>query len=156
MKSFEELLEEYRGSAEAYVKYKVSSREDAEDILQDTYVQAFNSFQSLEKEESFRSWLISIARNKVTDYYRRKARFCEVPLDEQTAVYAGPGRTVHYQVQDTMALLSDEERKVLLLYYWEELSVREIAESCRYRKERSKEGFIKPEKTLKKSILRRK
>ena len=73
MKDFEELLREYGKSAEAYVRYKVSSREDAEDILQETYVRAFSSLDSLNSDESFRPWLISIARNKVNDYYRKKA-----------------------------------------------------------------------------------
>ena len=47
MKDFEELLQLHVSSAEAYVKYKVSSKEDAEDILQETYVRAFRSFDSL-------------------------------------------------------------------------------------------------------------
>lgn len=127
MKAFEELLKEYGKSAETYVKYKVSVKEDAEDILQETYVQAFNSLSSLKNEESFRPWLISIARNKVNDYYRRKAEVTEVPFDDAVIQYVTVNRPVNTSVSDTMKKLSDEERELLHLYYWEDMSVKDIA-----------------------------
>lgn len=127
MKAFEELLKEYGKSAETYVKYKVSVKEDAEDILQETYVQAFNSLSSLKNEESFRPWLISIARNKVNDYYRRKAEVTEVPFDDAAIQYVTLNRPVNTSVSDTMKKLSDEERELLHLYYWEDMSVKDIA-----------------------------
>ena len=127
MRTFEELLREYGKGAETYVKYKVSVMEDAEDILQETYVQAFNSMSSLKNEESFRPWLISIARNKVNDYYRKKAEVTEVPFDDAVVQYVTVNRPVNTSVSDTMKKLSDEERELLHLYYWEDMSVKDIA-----------------------------
>ena len=127
MKTFEELLSEYGKGAETYVKYKVSVKEDAEDILQETYVQAFNSIDSLKDEEAFRPWLISIARNKVNDYYRKKADVTEVPFDDAVIQYVTINRPVNTSVSETMKLLDDEERELLHLYYWEDMSVKDIA-----------------------------
>ena len=94
MRDFEELLHQHISSAETYVKYKVSSREDAEDILQETYVRAFRSFNSLNSEESFKPWLISIARNKVNDYYRKKAEILEIPYDDEVIHEVSVNRTM--------------------------------------------------------------
>lgn len=127
MKTFEELLSKYGKGAETYVKYKVSVKEDAEDILQETYVQAFNSIDSLKDEEAFRPWLISIARNKVNDYYRKKADVTEVPFDDAVIQYVTINRPVNTSVSETMKLLDDEERELLHLYYWEDMSVKDIA-----------------------------
>ena len=127
MKDFEELLREYGKSAETYVRYKVSIREDAEDILQETYVRAFRRFDSLNSESSFRSWLISIARNKVNDYYRKKAETDEVPYDDGIIQYVDVNRSVNTAVSDTMKQLDDSDRELLHLYYWEEMSVQQIA-----------------------------
>ena len=127
MKDFEELLREYGKSAETYVRYKVSIREDAEDILQETYVRAFRRFESLNSESSFRSWLISIARNKVNDYYRKKAETDEVPYDDGIIQYVDVNRSVNTAVSDAMKQLDDSDRELLHLYYWEEMSVQQIA-----------------------------
>ena len=127
MRDFEELLREYGSSAEAYVKYKVSVREDAEDILQDTYVRAFTAFPELKKEESFRSWLISIARNRVNDYYRKKAEVLEIPFDETVTQFVTVNRSVNVHVYDTLDRLESDEKKILYLYYWEDMSVKDIA-----------------------------
>ena len=127
MKDFEELLREYGKSAETYVRYKISSSQDAEDILQETYVRAFSSFDSLNSEESFRPWLISIARNKVNDYYRKKAEMEEVPYDDAVIQYVDVNRSVNNTVSETMKRLTDRERELLHLYYWEDMSVEQIA-----------------------------
>ena len=128
MRDFEELLHQHISSAETYVKYKVSSKEDAEDILQETYVRAFRSFNSLKSEESFKPWLISIARNKVNDYYRKKAEILEIPYDDEVIHEVSLNRTVRSSVSDTLEKLDDNDRKILYLYYWHDLPQKDIAE----------------------------
>ena len=128
MKDFEELLKENIRAAETYVKYKVSSKEDAEDILQETYVRAFRSFQSLKSEESFKPWFISIARNKVNDYYRKKAEILEIPYDDEVIHEVSVNRTMRSPVIDTLEKLEDDDRKILYLYYWQDMPQKDIAE----------------------------
>lgn len=150
MKDFEELLREYGKSAEAYVRYKVSSREDAEDILQETYVRAFSSLDSLNSEESFRPWLISIARNKVNDYYRKKAETEEVPYDDGIIQYVDVNRPINSSVSETMKKLSDQERELLHLYYWEDMSVGEIARELKIPEGTVKSRLYKARKSFEK------
>ena len=128
MDEFEALLEENRSAAERYVHYRVSSFADADDILQETYITAFSRFGRLRNKESFKAWLISIARHKCIDYYRKCKD--EISLEE----LAGPelvqsrfGLTEQSDVMDTIDGLAGSDKQVLLLYYFEEMKQSEIA-----------------------------
>ena len=73
MEEFESLLEKERISIERYVRFRLADRNEAEDVLQEVYLTAFRKFRDLKKKESFKAWVISIARNKVNDHFRKKA-----------------------------------------------------------------------------------
>ena len=79
MDEFESLLEKERISAERYVRFRLNDPAEADDVLQDIYLTAFQKFSALRKKESFKAWLIAISRNKVNDYFRKKAVRYEIP-----------------------------------------------------------------------------
>lgn len=129
--SFEELLNKNGCYVERYVRFRVSSKADADDVLQEVYLSAFNKFEQLKNKESFKPWLISIARNKCNDYFRKKAiRFEESienisEIELQKNQYGIPENTI---VADTVESLGDKDRQILYLFYWKELSQNEIAQ----------------------------
>jgi RNA polymerase sigma factor (sigma-70 family) len=55
-----------------YIRRQVSSREDAEDILQEVFYQFLKGFSDIRSTERITSWLFTVARNKITDYFRKK------------------------------------------------------------------------------------
>ncbi|TLY31854.1 MAG: sigma-70 family RNA polymerase sigma factor [Ignavibacteria bacterium] len=55
-----------------FILRRVNSREDAEDILQDVFYQFVASYSVTEPIEKLTSWLFTVARNKIIDWYRRK------------------------------------------------------------------------------------
>ena len=55
-----------------FIRKQVPSTEDAEDIMQDTFVQLINSYKKINSVEKITSWLFRTARNKVIDNYRKK------------------------------------------------------------------------------------
>lgn len=129
--SFEEMLLINRCYVERYVRFRVSSKADADDVLQEVYLSAFNKFEQLKNKESFKPWLISIARNKCNDYFRKKAVQFEISIEDitETALqknqYGIPEKPI---VADTVELLSDKDKQILYLFYWKELSQNEIAQ----------------------------
>ena len=86
MDIFEELLEAERASVERFVRFRINAKTDADDVLQEVYLTAYQKFPQLKSKDSFKAWLISIARNKCNDYFRKKATQYELPLDELTAM----------------------------------------------------------------------
>lgn len=57
----------------SFIRNRVSSTEEAEDILQDVFYQFVAGFNSIESIDRVTSWLFSVARNKIIDRYRRDA-----------------------------------------------------------------------------------
>jgi RNA polymerase sigma factor (sigma-70 family) len=62
---------EYRSRLFGFIRGKVKTNEDAEDLLQDVWYR-FSQITNLDQIESISGWLFSVARNRVTDFYRKK------------------------------------------------------------------------------------
>ena len=124
MDRFETLLEQNRLPVERWVKFHVPGP-DAEDILQETYLAAYQAFPHLKDEAAFRPWLLSIVRNKWRDWYRRQARRPDTPVEElPDGAAPEPEDTA---VEETLDRLSDRDARMLRLFYLERLPQREIA-----------------------------
>lgn len=62
--------------------YLLSNREDAEDIVQDVFVAAFDSYDSFKGESSPKTWLMNILKYKIADFYRKKYKHSgDIKLD---------------------------------------------------------------------------
>ena len=125
MDEFETLLEENRLGVERWVKFHVSGP-DAEDILQEAYLAAYQAFPKLQDKAAFRPWLLSIARNKWRDWYRKQARRLETPMDRLPDVAAPEEDDT--AVEETLLRLSDRDARMLRLFYLDQLPQREIAD----------------------------
>ena len=131
MERFETLLRENMPVLERFIRFRVSHRFDAEDILQETCAAAARNEEKLNNPEAFKSWLLAIARNKCADYYRRKARVMEIPVDVLPAASFARGlygRGEKSAVRDTLELLDSPEKQILYLYYFLEWPQARIAE----------------------------
>jgi RNA polymerase sigma-70 factor, ECF subfamily len=67
-----------------YVRHRLIPRIDAvDDLVQEVFLAAWHDLGTFRGESSLKAWLLSIARHKVEDYYRRRIREPEVlaPLD---------------------------------------------------------------------------
>ena len=68
----EQVFKNQRGGLLGFIRKRVSRLEDAEDILQDVFFQFVSAYDSIESIDKVSSWLFSVARNKITDRYRKK------------------------------------------------------------------------------------
>ena len=130
MHDFEKMLDAERASVERFVRFRLNSRIDADDVLQEIYLTAYQKFPQLKNTDSFKAWIVSIARNKCNDYFRRKATQLEIPIDELTENDLSDGRlgvSEIYKVRETLDLLGDKDKQILYLYFWKEMPQAEIA-----------------------------
>ena len=67
-------VREYSDELFSWVLHKTSDETIAEDIIQETFVSAFQHFDSFREASSPKTWLFSILKNKIIDYYRQKSR----------------------------------------------------------------------------------
>ena len=130
MEDFDRALADCLPALERFVKFKISNRFDAEDIIQDSLVAAVSKKDSLRDPLSLKAWLIRIAQNRCTDYYRAKAKQMEIPIEalSEAVVSTGLcGRKVDLAVGETLDKLGDREKQILYLYYFKELPQDQIA-----------------------------
>ena len=130
MDKFEKLLSEVSSGVERFVRYRLPSQTDADDVLQEVYLSAYRNFPNLKNKESFKPWVISIARNKCNDYFRAKAAQMEISIEELSQQELSTGRlgiSVVHTVRETLDRLGDKDKQILYLYFWKELPQTEIA-----------------------------
>lgn len=130
MEEFEDLLEAERGSVERFVRFRLSSKSDAEDVLQEIFFTAYQKLPQLKNQDAFKPWILSIARNKCNDYFRKKAMQYEIPIDALSEEELSSGRhglSVVHTVRETLSLLGDRDKQILYLFFWKELPQAEIA-----------------------------
>lgn len=99
----------------SFIRGKVSSSEDAEDIAQEVWYQLSN-FSNIDDIESISGWLYQVARNKITDLYRKKK---PEPLED----YSYENDEGEFSFKEIL-LLDDSENPDLMLFkelFWSEL-----------------------------------
>lgn len=127
MTEFETLLAPCQGAVERFVKYRISSLQDAEDILQEVYLTAFQKLHTLREKDQFKAWLLTIARNKCNDFYRQSSRLEEVPLEEVSATLTASRYGPRESVGETLEALPPEDARLMKLFYIYGYSQAEIA-----------------------------
>lgn len=132
-----------------FIRGRVSTLEEAEDILQDVFYQFVAGFDSIESLDRVTSWLYSVARNKIIDRYRRDAaRPRQATFDVKAANEDDTPLTLQEilpdldsspesvllreaiwdEITDALAELPAEQREIFILNEIEEKSFRSIAE----------------------------
>lgn len=70
--SLSEIIEKERKRLMEFIRRRVPTQEDAEDVLQDVFYELVNTYRLMKPVEQMASWLFTVARNKITDRYRKK------------------------------------------------------------------------------------
>jgi len=114
------------------------SREDAEDLAQDTFVKVYANARRYQPTGRFQSWLFRIAGNLVRSWARRRKIVGWIPYDpdlhDRPSAESAPDAGVTADetsrvVQAALAGLPDRQRQVLVMRRYHEMSQREIAEA---------------------------
>ncbi len=84
--SIRQTVEKERRRLLEFIRRRVPTQEDAEDVLQDVFYELVNTYRLMKPVEQMASWMFTVARNKITDRYRKKK---PDSLEEHFAVRAG-------------------------------------------------------------------
>ena len=79
----ENLWKEFSDHVRNFIRQRVSDESDAEDVLQDIFIRIHNGIGSLKNEERVESWVFSIARHALADYYRSKNKKKTTPSSNE-------------------------------------------------------------------------
>lgn len=129
--AFGALYDRYVQRVYRYCLYRTSNQADAEDLTAQIFLAAFEALPRYRQDGHFAAWLFSIARKKVTDFYRRKphASLDEItlpPIHMDLATDVEKSERREHLLRSIQAL-EEDEREIIYLRYVVELSFAEIA-----------------------------
>jgi len=121
----------------SYAYYRIGNHHDAEDLTEQTFLQAWRHFERARAESDgrpLRPWLIRIAHNLAANYYRDRARRPQTGLEDADIVSAPheteqlvEGREELRDVLEGVAALPDDRREALIMRFALGMDNREIA-----------------------------
>lgn len=129
-RAFESLYRRHRGDVYRFVLRDVRNPEDAEDVTQTAFLNAYRALQQGSEPEKPRAWLMTIAQNVSRRRFRaRSSRPHEVELDPELAVAPEADGPTAAEIREALLRLRPNQRAVIVLREIGGLSYREIAET---------------------------
>ena len=140
--AFAELVKKYQKQVHALIWRKMGDFHIAEELTQDVFLKAYQRLATLKKPQSFASWLYVIASNDSSTWLRKKRLWTQSLEDTsgtqlEKATYSGyvieeneraAAEAQRDVVKKLLAKLQESERTVMTLYYFGEMTCREISE----------------------------
>jgi RNA polymerase sigma factor (sigma-70 family) len=133
--AFEMIVDRYQGRLLGFCRQMLGSTEDAEDVLQEVFVNAYRAMLADEREINLRPWLYRIARNRCLNHLRKPTADAQESMDMVPAVEASStaekvhNREEFRQLLTDVSKLPETQRSALLLREMDALSYEEIAQA---------------------------
>ena len=142
--ALEELVNRYQQKVFSYILMVVHNRELAEDLFQDTFIKVVNTLRTgnYREEGKFSQWIMRIARNLIIDYFRKSQKmafvdnnnygvdildsFSEKSMSVEQIIITNQ---IHDSVRYLVTLLPEEQREVLDMRLYKDMSFKEIADT---------------------------
>jgi RNA polymerase sigma-70 factor, ECF subfamily len=136
-RDFTELYKAHLRDVYSYSYYRIGNHHDAEDLTEQTFLQAYRHFERAQRESNgrpLRPWLIRIAHNLAANYYRDRSRRPVTQL-EDAAILTSPrgteemveGREEVKEVLEGVSKLPDDRREALIMRFALGMDNKEIA-----------------------------
>lgn len=134
--AFTELVEAHQVAVYNLCYRMLGDPYEAEDAAQETFLRAYKSMKTYDRERSFSTWVLSIAAHYCIDQLRRKrlniTRFEDNPHLDIPAPGPNPEESLneseqHRRIRSLLNELNETDRAAVIMFYWYEFSYEEIA-----------------------------
>ena len=126
------LYAEYRAKVFGYIRSRVNSREDAEDLCEDVFLKAFSSPEGYDASKaSPGTWIYTITKHVVIDYYRKNRPTDELPedlSDDETPEQGVLNAELLEQLASALERLPTDLTDIIVLHYYDRMQLTEIAD----------------------------
>ena len=133
--AFQKLLHNYQKPLYYHIRNIVLNHDDADDVLQNTFIKVFQNLKNFKGDSKLFSWMYRIATNEALTFIKQKAQKNKTSTEElnaktidnlQSDVYF-EGDEIQIKLQKAIALLPHKQQLVFKMKYFEELKYEEIA-----------------------------
>lgn len=133
--AFTEIVNTYKEPLYWQIRRMVTSHDDTDDILQNTFIKAWNGIASFRGESKLSTWLYRIATNETLNFLERQRHVTSSIDDTESYVVANlqsdpyfDGDETQLQLQQAIAQLPDKQRQVFTLKYYDEMKYEDMSE----------------------------
>ncbi len=134
-KAFEQLVRQYSEPLYWKVRRIVLTHEDANDVLQNTFLKAWQGLDHFHRDSLLNTWLTRIAINESIDFMRRQKKQLMVSTDDEDTGVANTlmadeyfdGDETEAQLQEAISRLPEVQRTVFMLRYYDEMRYSDIS-----------------------------
>ena len=133
--SFEQVLNTYQQPLYWHIRRMVVSHEDAQDVLQETFIRIYNGLDKLNDEGALKTWVYRIATNESLRLIEQRRRAALDTLDDNEVLvnslmaseHVDYDKEMEVKFQRALLTLSDQQRLVFNLRYYDEMPYEEIS-----------------------------
>ena len=144
--TFSRLVLEYMPNLYRLALGILHNREDAEDAVSEAVLKAYEKLHTLRKTERFQAWIMQIAANEAKRIYAKNKRVSPVENMEE---YMPDFRDEYHELWDMVMELDIVYREVIILYFYERFSIKEIGEILHIAEGTVKSRLFRGKKQLK-------
>lgn len=126
----EDIYLAYQDKVSAYIRGKVDHHQDAEDLVSQVFEKVYGKLHTFdETKASLSTWIYTITRNTVTDYFRTCRRELEFAdwMDHEDFPAEDPDEALD-ALADALLTLKERERDLILLHYYKGMTLKEVAD----------------------------
>ena len=147
----EVLIEKYKNNIYAVAFNICKNKHDAEDVVQDTFIQYLSQKKDFQSEQHIRAWIIRVAINKAKNKNNLFFRRNSLPLEDYIETLTFESDESHELFQAVMKL-PEKYRIVIHLFYYEDYSVQEIADILKITQNNVKVRLLRGRLSLRKTL----
>ncbi|MCF8463516.1 MAG: sigma-70 family RNA polymerase sigma factor [Flavobacteriales bacterium] len=134
--AFTELVNRYQERLYWHIRRIVVDHDDADDVLQNTFIKAFKNLEGFREDSQLFTWLYRIATNEALTFLKRKKRNIFASLDDVSHTLSSQleedpglsGDAIQLKLQQAILTLPTKQRLVFNMKYFDEMKYEEIAE----------------------------
>lgn len=134
--AFQSLIVEYQRPLYNHIRNIVLNHDDADDVLQNTFIKIFQNLKNFKGESKLFSWMYRIATNEALTFLKQKAKKNGISseilqnkaLDNLEADVFFDGNEIQVKLQKAIALLPEKQQLIFKMKYFEELKYEQISE----------------------------
>lgn len=155
LQQFNQIIEYYQKPLYHYIYCIVNCTQDAEDIVQDTFLMALRKINQYKSETKFSAWMYRIARNISYNFIKKRKKILLVDCSDMTTMLEDRNATLMFEnnlqnrMNEIFQRMTFQEKNIMVLRIYEEKAYEEIAyimkisqSACRKKYERARKKFI--------------
>lgn len=160
-KAFSDLLDLYQERMYWHIRKIVLTHDNANDVLQNTFIRIFKGIKNFQEKSTLHTWMYRIAYNESVRFLEKNKIKTLVSLDQDNNSYINNlkqdeyfnGNEIQLKLHQILSRLSDNQKRVFQMKYFDDLSFREISEILDISENTLKSSYYSVVKTIEEKIL---